>query len=342
MPIRQITDHPSIHHHPFFLVPPFDQAMHHLAFVSHRTGRPEIFLEKRSAGELVQVTDRDDLHEWSLFPSRDGKWVYFTAGSAGWRADTGTLKEERILDFSDGKAREDGFTADAMGTTALSFDDRYWAVRSSHEGKARIHVLDTETLESRVILTRDVVSHMMFCPDDSSLLLYGGPLTDRIRCIRRDGSENRRLFQRTDPGQWITHESWIPGTGEVQFVDWPHGTKAVDPRTGKVRTITAINAWHAISNPQGTLVVADTNFPDRGIVLFDPREECGPVRTLCFPKSSNAGEHWGGPFPYNDGPKKFHAPQHTHPHPVFSPDGEKIVYTSDISGFPQLYEVSIL
>jgi oligogalacturonide lyase len=35
------------------------------------------------------------------------------------------------------------------------------------------------------------------------------------------------------------------------------------------------------------------------------------------------------------------APQHTHPHPSFSPDGQHVVYTSDRSGFAQVYEVTI-
>jgi oligogalacturonide lyase len=315
--------------------------MKHLAFVSHRTGLPQIFLELRDSGKLVQLTDRPDIHEWSIYPSHDGQYVYFTAGAGGWRVHTDTSKEEQVLDFTGGRAREQGFVAEAMGTTALSFDDRYWAVRSGQDGKSRLHVLDTETLASRVILERDVVSHMMFCPDDNGRLLYGGPLADRLWCIRRDGTENKRLYQREDRDQWLTHESWIPGTGEVHFVDWHRGTKAVNPDTLQVRAVTGVNAWHAISNRQGTLMAVDTNFPDRGILLFDPRAENGPTRTLCHPESSNAGEHWKGPFPYNNGPIKVYAPQHTHPHPSFSPDGKFVVYSSDKSGFAQVFEAEV-
>ena len=38
--IRQITRHPSIHHHPFFFVPAYDDAMRRLIFTSERTGAP--------------------------------------------------------------------------------------------------------------------------------------------------------------------------------------------------------------------------------------------------------------------------------------------------------------
>ncbi|MCX7311878.1 MAG: hypothetical protein NTV56_09155, partial [Alphaproteobacteria bacterium] len=70
--IRQITSHPSIHHHPFFFVPAYDQAMKRLIFVSYRAGTPQIFFEDRASGELVQATGRPDLADWSIIPSGDG------------------------------------------------------------------------------------------------------------------------------------------------------------------------------------------------------------------------------------------------------------------------------
>ena len=59
------------------------------------------------------------------------------------------------------------------------------------------------------------------------------------------------------------------------LVDWPHGIMAVHCETGKVRRIADFNAWHAISNEQGTMMAADTNFPDVGIRLLDPRSNTG-------------------------------------------------------------------
>ena len=59
--IVQLTNHPSIHHHPFFFVPPWDDAMRRLVFVSHRTGGPQLYARLEEDGRLVQLTDRDDL-----------------------------------------------------------------------------------------------------------------------------------------------------------------------------------------------------------------------------------------------------------------------------------------
>ena len=58
-------------------------------------------------------------------------------------------------------------------------------------------------------------------------------------------------------------------------------------------------------------------------------------------KASSEGKHWDGPFPYNDGPVAVEAAQHTHPHPRFSPDGSRVVFTSDKTGYAQIYEVML-
>lgn len=338
--IRQVTDHPSIHHQPFFFVPAYDDAMQRLIFISHRSGGPQIFAEDRESGALVQLTEREGIGEYSIYPSHDGRYVYFSAGTAGFRVHTETQREEQLVDFGAIRLRESGMVADAMGTTALSFDDRYWALRFSVDGCANLAVIDAHSGNCEVILQRDTIAHLMFCPDDSNLLYYAGPLKDRVWIIKRDGSENRRLYRRA-PGEWITHEVWIPGRRELAFVDWPKGIRAIQVETGVERRVTSFNAWHAICNRDGALMVADTNYPDRGIQLFNPVDGFGEPITLCCPAASNAGEHWGGPFPYEDGPIPVYAPQHTHPHPSFSPDSRRIVFTSDRTGQAQVYEVEI-
>src|SRR6201747_1142501 len=113
--IRQITNHPSIHHHPFFFVPAYDQAMSKLIFVSYRTGTPQIFFEDRTTQELVQATDRPDLADWSIIPSGDGRYVYFTAGTGGFRINLDTFEEEQLADFGAVEMRERGMVGGGGG-----------------------------------------------------------------------------------------------------------------------------------------------------------------------------------------------------------------------------------
>ncbi len=338
--VHQITQAAAIHHHPFFLIPAYDDAMQWLIFVSHRSGEPQIYAEERASGDLIQLTDRSDIAEWSIHPSHDGRYVYFTAGAGAWRVNIHTLEEERLADFGTVALREKGMVGAAMGTTALSSCDRWWAVKFNVGAQAYLAMIDTQEGTWEIILRRDTIAHMQFCPDDSTLLFYAGPLTDRVWVIHRDGTHNRRLYRRHS-GEWITHESWIPGTRELAFVDWPRGIRCIHIDTLAERRVTSFNAWHAICNRDGTLMVADTNFPDIGLQLFDPRDGVGEPRTLCYPEASNVGEHWSGPFPYENGPIAVYAPQHTHPHPSFSPDSRYVVFTSDRTGYAQVYEAEV-
>jgi oligogalacturonide lyase len=339
--VRQVTGHRSIHHHPFFFVQAYDERMRWLFFVSHRTGTPQVFAEDCHTNELVQLTDRPDIAEWSVHPAHDGSALFFTAGTSGWRLDMDSLEESKLVGFASDRMQEDGMVAAAMGTTGLSHDDRWWAVAYKLGSDSELAIVDTTTGESDVILRRDSISHIQFCPDDSELLFYAGPLTDRVWIINRDGSGNRRLYRRQSD-EWITHESWIPGKRELAFVDWPNGMRSIHVDTGVERHLTSFNAWHAISNRDGTCMVADTNFPDIGLQLFDPLDGTGDPSPLCHPAASSIGAHWNGPFPYGHGPVSVYAPQHTHPHPSFSPDGKRVVFTSDQTGCSQVYEVEIL
>lgn len=342
-PVRQVTSHASIHHHPFYYLPAYDDAMQRLIFVSHRTGRPEIYAELRHSNKLLQLTEHDGIGEWSVHPSHDGRYVYFTAQTGAWRVNTESLIEEALVDFGDVTMREKGMVGAAMGTTTLSHDDRYWAVPVKAGAVSRFVVIDTQSGRHEVILERDTIGHPEFHPSDNTLIRYAGPYHDRMWVIQRDGTGNRLVYQRdVSKKEWIVHETWRPGTRELVVTNWPHGVIGVNIDTGTVRRVCAFNAWHPAINRQGTLMCADTTFPDRGLILFNPCDSAGAPRLLCASKSSNEGAHWNTDHcPYDDGPVKVYAPQHTHPHPSFSPDGRRVVFTSDCSGYSEVYEVMV-
>lgn len=339
--VRQLTHHPSIHHHPFYYLPAWDDAMRGLTLVSHRSGNPQIYIRLEENGNLVQLTDRDDLNEWSIHPSHGGRYVYFTAGYGGWRVDVETQKEEQLVEFGSKDIREKGMVGAAMGTTTVSRDDKYWAVPVKIGDTARFLIVDTESLQSETILERDTIGHPQFHPDDNTWLRYGGPYDSRVWVIRRDGSGNRLAYQRNvEAKEWIVHETWRPGSMEILTTNWARGVIGIDVETGKTRQVCTFNAWHPMVDRSGGWMVADTKNPDTGLQLFDVTDGVGDPQALCLSEASNAGDHWNlGYCPYDDGPVDVYAPQHTHPHPQFSPDGRRVVFTSDRTGNAQLYEV---
>ncbi|MFB6138350.1 MAG: oligogalacturonate lyase family protein [Halobacteriaceae archaeon] len=378
--IRQVTDDRSVTHHPYFFNPPTDAAGDWLVVVSHRTGTPEVYGEDRSGGggggtdapgggggapggggtggngvggELVQFTD-DDVDEWSVVPGPDGDAVFVTAGGRACRVDTDTCETAVLVDFPAALDLPPGVAAADVstgGATGLDPAGERWAVPVSVGEEHWLTIVDTASGAFDVVLRRDVAVQPQFCPDDPDLLFHAGPLTDRVWVLDLPAAlaegpvdaahpADRRLYERKE-GEWITHESWLPGRREVAFVDWPNGVRARHVDTGVERRVTDCNAWHAVASPDGDLMVADTNFPRNGLQLFDPRDGVAKTRTLCYPAASSIGEHWDGPFPYADGPIETYSPQHTHPHPAFTPEGETVVYTSDRSGFANVYEVAV-
>ena len=162
--LRQVTNHPSIHHHPFYYLPCMDDAMQRLFFVSHRSGRPEIFAELRDSRKLLQLTELGALSEWSVHPSHDGRYVYFTAGTRACRVDCESQIREELLDFGDIAMREQGMVGAAMGTTSLSHDDRYWAVPVKVGKYSHLVIIDISSGKHEVILERDTIGHPEFHP----------------------------------------------------------------------------------------------------------------------------------------------------------------------------------
>ncbi len=164
---------------------------------------------------------------------------------APWKVDLDDFTETQLADFGAVEMREKGMVGAAMGTTALSANGDFWAIPVKTGKVSRFIVVETRTGKSSVILERDTIGHPQFCPDDDNLILYAGPLTDRVWTVARDGAYNRRAYAREDRMQWVTHEVWLPGRRAIAFVDWPRGMRPIDIDTGKAEWLHRFPSWHA-------------------------------------------------------------------------------------------------
>lgn len=345
--VWQMTDHPSVHHHLYFTNPSFTPDGRFLIFVSYRLGPPHLFAVEVSSGEIRQLTDQLDLNTFSGISTPDGR-VVFTAGESVLAVEVATGRQETLATFSGA----------SLSNCHLSADGSTLVTNVKRGGRNAITAVKADGSGVRTIFeTAGEVGHIQFSPRPDNTILYSGDVKHRVRLVDFDGS-NDRLLYRQSPTEWITHESWLGPGDEVMFVHWPRAVRAIRRDGTGLRTIVNFTGWHPCSRRDGSLIVSDTHLPDIGLQLIDPAT--GRHRTLCHPKSSNRGTQWAFDLPAGEGPtarptphapappapgpdlrESTYGPQWTHPHPSFSLDGRWVAFTSDRTGWSQVYMVEV-
>jgi oligogalacturonide lyase len=342
--ITQLTSARCINHAPYFLNQAWafphgrdvdrdaSGAESCLIVTSYRDGGgPNLFAVDERSGELLQLTDTGDVNPWSACVSRDGRSVFYGAG-----------RELRVVEVKTARASTVAVCPGEghVDTCSLSRDGAE-LVTAAFSGESVVHgrtnalvAMRTDGTGSRTLYeTAQLIGHAQFSPDGAQVLFSSD--LPRLWLIGRDGTDPHPLRDQTRQ-EWLTHESFL-NDDEIIFTHWPRALKAIRRDGSGERTVAAFNCWHPAARPDGRLIVCDTALPDVGLVLIDP--QTGERRVLCHPHASCQGTQWALPEPIWEGPtpEGAYGPQWTHPHPSFSPDGRKVVYTSDASGFPQVH-----
>lgn len=324
--IFQMTDYPAIHHNLYFVNPSCTPDGKTVFFVSERSGAANLYKSDIDSGEITQLTDRDNLNAFSVTPAKDNRRVFFSAGSEVRALDIETFAEEVLANFPDGRVGNCNLSGDGgMLVTTVRRGDEGCITAVHTDGSGSISVYAPPRS----------VGHVQFYPADNNLILYSSDITQRMWLVQLDGSNDRPLYLH-GPEQWITHESWLGMTDEVIFSHWPHALKGIRKDSDTARVVGEFNAWHASSRIDGSLIVCDTVCPDIGLQLINP--QTGEHWALCYPESSSQGTQWSEVTPaMGTVTGETYGPQWTHPHPSFSPDGSMVIYTSDKTGYPQVY-----
>lgn len=329
--IRQMTDHPAISHNLYFTNPSWTPDGATIVFTSYRSGKPDLFKMDEEAGTITQLTDTEGFGGFAACPSRDGQRVFYNAGGQVRTVDLDTLEESVLADFGSGSA----------GGCSLSSDGARLVTSLHRDGPSAVVAVETDGTGFRVVREPPrAVGHVQVCPVDPDLILYSSDVNQRMWEVRIDGSAERALFVH-DRSVWITHETFLGHSDEVMFVHWPYALRGIRAGEDEDRTIAPFNAWHPSPRADGSLIVCDTTCPDIGLQLIEPKT--GKRETLCFPGSSNGGSQWAKTVPEDDRKTRpeTYGPQWSHPHPSFSPDGKRVIYTSDRTGVSQIYVVDV-
>ena len=345
--IYQLTNDTSINHNLYFLTSSFTPDQAHLIFTSYRSGKPNFFKMEFPKGDIVQLTDADDIHGYSGVISKDGTELFYTQADTIKAIHLDTFEERVLAEFPDG----------GLGECSVSADERFIVTAMKRDDKSHITVTATDGSGGEVIWTSpdQTIIHPQFHPKHPDLIAYSGDPAPRMWTIRRDGTGNRSLYQH-DNNEFLVHETFLGALDELIVTHWPYALRRMSLETLQMQTIADFNAWHIASNRDGTKVLCDTVHPDIGLRLVDV--ETGEHTPICYPQSSSSGsqwktdryalaEDWAAAQQAGDREKSLswmemkvdtvYGPQWTHPHPSFSPDETAVVYTSDVSGHSQVY-----
>jgi hypothetical protein len=203
------------------------------------------------------------------------------------------------------------------------------------------------------------VIHPQFHPLEAEWSEFSGDPAPRMHRVRRNGTGLECLYKHGND-EFVVHETFLGTTGDIVFTVWPHRLCRMDWTTRQVRTIVEHNAWHIAPNRAGTLILCDTNHPDRGIQRVNAATD--EIRAVCLSQASNQGSQWkrssyalaedfaaarsagknaGNLSWMETATDSVYGPQWTHPHPSWSRSERQITFASDRTGYPQVFVASV-
>ncbi|MCI0423670.1 MAG: oligogalacturonate lyase family protein [Acidobacteria bacterium] len=350
--IHQLTKHRSINHNLYFLNNSFTPDDRTVVFTSYRDGNPNLYELALPDGQICQLTEGEQLHPFSACLSRSGDNIYFTRAGSVWQINRASLEETCLATFD--KAQ--------LGECNLSRSGEWVVTAIKQRGESGIAMAKTDGSSHDVVLRwpRTVI-HPQFHPLDEQLIEFSSDPAPRMHLLDRQTGKVECLYEHSNE-EFVVHETFLGTTEELVFTVWPFSLKRLDLLSRRIREIATFNAWHISPNADGTRVLCDTNHPDIGIQIVEVSS--GARKTVCYPHSSNGGSQWktaryalaedwaraaeqqqverGQSLSWMEmKTDTVYGPQWTHPHPSWSPDETQVIYTSDVSGFAQVYVAEI-
>jgi oligogalacturonide lyase len=347
--IRQLTSHLGHSHHLYFTNPGWFASGRRMLFGSDRENRSNLFSIDLETGAIVQMTD--------LAPTDVGRGVGFLATSVNPTRDEAYFwygREMLAIDLASLETRTlwsvpDGFrpsmlncTADGRFVCAAVFEDLSARFRIDY---GRGYIGFPETWEahplSRVVRVgtdgsggetvweeQSWIGHVNTSPTQPNLLTFchEGPwnkVDNRIWGLDLDTCEPWKIRPR-EGDESIGHEYWLADGVHVAYHGaWPDGRKCFGrirhDNTDRFEADFPHQTGHMHSN-EFDLVVGDGS---------------PYVRLWQW-----TGEAFEGPRILAEHRSSMHI-QKVHVHPRFSPDGKSVVYTSDRSGYGNVYLVRV-
>ena len=347
--IRQLTDYKGHSHHLYFTNPGWFAGGRRMLFGSDRDNRTNLFALDLESGEIEQLTDLEPVeppHDICFLlacvnPTRDE--AYFWHGRRMVALDLETLDTRTLWEMPDGFRRSmTNCTADGKYVCAANFEDLadrfridylhgYIGFRETWAANplSRVVRIATDGSGADVVWEeRSWIGHVNTSPTRANLLTFchEGPwdkVDNRIWGLDLDTREAWPIRPR-EGGESVGHEYWLADGKTLAYHGrWPDGRKLF----GRIRYDNADRLEVGFPHDTGHM-----HSNDFGLLIGDG----APYIRLW---------RWNGAA--FDGPRilahhrsSMHI-QTAHPHPRFSPDGSCAIFTSDRTGYCNVYRVDL-
>jgi len=319
--VTQLTSFPVLSHTLYYHCPCFtpDGTLVFLTYNGPgRWASPDAWRVNLDGTDLWPITRREGLAGFVVSP--DGSTVYAQDGGALLAfpiSESMTPAEPVEIGRIDGVA----YAGTLLGSVSND-GTQYLSTAVMQSGETAIVRYATDGSDARIVFTREWIAHLQLDPATNTML-FGGPSdginTTGLWLCEPDGSNLRPCSLKNSTG----HYAFFGTSGKLlSTVNEPYGSIVTMSPDGEIEIIArGGHFWHAAGSADGKWVVSDTNWPDIGIVLVNV--DTGRWAPLCQSGASHGHPQW------------------THPHPMFSPDGNHVVFTSDRTGIGQVYAVEI-
>lgn len=353
--VQRLTPEGVLCHHPYFYNHMFAGGGRYLLHAREIAGRRNLWLLDLKDETAKQLTDEEGIEPFGAGFSADEKAFYYCIGNKVFCRKLSSGEAKVVYETP---PEWQGYTVPTR-----SSDDRYlltiellmedvlksngtWDTFEGQWAKkplSRIVWVDLKTGESKVIHEENCwLGHPLMRPGrtDEAFFCHEGPakkIDARLWAIGSDGT-NMRCLRPQNGSELITHEFWLPDGSEMGFIyrqqlkagaevsDVHQSIRRMNTDTLKETVVMDCSVYcHSITDPTGRYLVGDGQNPKEPyIFVADMQEKTEAI--LCRHDTT-----W----------KSYGNTQDAHPHPVFSPDGSFVLFTSDKEGLPAIYRVML-
>jgi oligogalacturonide lyase len=368
--VTRLTGLDNLCHHPYFYNKMFTNDGRYLVYTMEVNGEREFYRMDLYNQSSLQLTDEGGLCYFSANLSGDDKYLYFCRNKSIFRMNMITLEEEIIYSTKAGWWAYDNPALSSDGKYSITIEinerdkietssgwnlfEEQWKIKP----ECRIVLIDIEKKSGEVIYQDKCwLGHPQIRPNHNEDISFchEGPshvVDARLWFINIDGS-NLRCARPQQQDEMITHEFWLQDGSEMMYVyriqnqdgkstndlvdtetfmpkvsdqDLKQSIMSLDPDTLKETFLMECSKYcHCTSAPDNKKIVGDGQLADEPyIYLADLTTRTEEI--LCI-----HGTSW----------KSYRTNQDSHPHPAFTPDGNKVIFTSDREGLPAIYIVEM-